>query len=253
MIEKIDQEGDEYLMWKKGSVTLEQTQEPVAPEQAIEESPEPKKSEIYFMDWFFGIKTHKGQMKMMYYSFTFFFYYLFCVVTAYFLERINASELDIVEVLYLFLLAIPVAIILPFFLLFMGFTLSGGIFIGMFVGIFSWLFGIGGRFLYKLFGFDMDLLFPEFIGKKGEITKHNPLGKYSPYPYTATVEKMGLPGDSLLYKNNFSVRSNDELELGMEVEIIKHEKRSITSWIKNHPTFLVRSINERNVLNKEKM
>ena len=253
MIEKIDQEGDEYLMWKKGSVTLEQTQEPVAPEQPIEESPEPKKSEIYFMDWFFGIKTHKGQMKMMYYSFTFFFYYLFCVVTAYFLERINASELDIVEVLYLFLLAIPVAIILPFFLLFMGFTLSGGIFIGMFVGIFSWLFGIGGRFLYKLFGFDMDLLFPEFIGKKGEITKHNPLGKYSPYPYTATVEKMGLPGDSLLYKNNFSVRSNDELELGMEVEIIKHEKRSITSWIKNHPTFLVRSINERNVLNKEKM
>ncbi len=253
MIEKIDQEGDEYLIWKKGSVTLEQTQEPVAPEQPIEESPEPKKSEIYFMDWFFGIKTHKGQMKMMYYSFTFFFYYLFCVVTAYFLERINASELDIVEVLYLFLLAIPVAIILPFFLLFMGFTLSGGIFIGMFVGIFSWLFGIGGRFLYKLFGFDMDLLFPEFIGKKGEITKHNPLGKYSPYPYTATVEKMGLPGDSLLYKNNFSVRSNDELELGMEVEIIKHEKRSITSWIKNHPTFLVRSINERNVLNKEKM
>ena len=253
MIEKIDQEGDEYLIWKKGSVTLEQTQEPVAPEQPIEESPEPKKSEIYFMDWFFGIKTHKGQMKMMYYSFTFFFYYLFCVVTAYFLERINASELDIVEVLYLFLLAIPVAIILPFFLLFMGFTLSGGIFIGMFVGIFSWLFGIGGRFLYKLFGFDMDLLFPEFTGKKGEITKHNPLGKYSPYPYTATVEKMGLPGDSLLYKNNFSVRSNDELELGMEVEIIKHEKRSITSWIKNHPTFLVRSINERNVLNKEKM
>ncbi len=55
---------------------------------------------------------------------------------------------------------------------------------------------------------------------------------------------MGLPGESILYKNNFSVRSDDELKLGMEVEIIGNERRSITSWIKNHPTFLVRPVNE---------
>jgi hypothetical protein len=90
----------------------------------------------------------------------------------------------------------------------------------------------------------MEILFPEFIGKKGEIRKHNILGKYSSYPYSATINKMGLPGDNMLYKNRFSVRSDEELELGMKVEIIKHEKRSLTSLVKNHPTFLVRPIDE---------
>ena len=253
MIDKIDQESEEYLKWKQGSVPVEEPQEAIEPEQVVEELPEPKRSKIFFMDWFFGVETHMGQMKMMYYSFTFFFYYLFCVFMAYAIERIDKAEFNILEILYLFLLAIPVAIMLPFVLLFMGFTLSGGIFIGMFVGIFSWLFGIGGKFLYRMFGFDMDLLFPEFVGKKGEITKRSILGKRSAYPFTATIRDMGLPGESLLYNNNFSVRSDDELKVGMEIEIIEHENRSITSWIKNHPTFLVREIDEKIILNKEKM
>ena len=246
MIDKIDQESKEYLKWRQGSVPVEEPQEAIEPEQVVEELPEPKRSKIFFMDWFFGVETHMGQMKMMYYSFTFFFYYLFCVFMAYAIERIDKAEFNILEILYLFLLAIPVAIMLPFVLLFMGFTLSGGIFIGMFVGIFSWLFGIGGKFLYRMFGFDMHLLFPEFVGKKGEITKRSILGKRSAYPFTATIRDMGLPGESLLYNNNFSVRSDDELKIGMEIEIIKHENRSITSWIKNHPTFLVREIDEKN-------
>ena len=253
MIDKIDQESEEYLKWRQGSVPVEEPQEVIEPEQVVEELPEPKRSKIFFMDWFFGVETHMGQMKMMYYSFTFFFYYLFCVFMAYAIERIDKPEFNILEILYLFLLAIPVAIMLPFVLLFMGFTLSGGIFIGMFVGIFSWLFGIGGKFLYRMFGFDMHLLFPEFVGKKGEITKRSILGKRSAYPFTATIRDMGLPGESLLYNNNFSVRSDDELKVGMEIEIIKHENRSITSWIKNHPTFLVREIDEKIMLNKEKM
>ena len=253
MIDKVDQDSEEYLKWKQGSVPVEQPQNTIEPEQVVEELPEPKRSKIFFMDWFFGVETHMGQMKMMYYSFTFFFYYLFCVFMAYAIERIDKAEFNILEILYLFLLAIPVAIMLPFVLLFMGFTLSGGIFIGMFVGIFSWLFGIGGKFLYRIFGFDMDLLFPEFVGKKGEITKRSILGKRSAYPFTATIRDMGLPGESLLYNNNFSVRSDDELKVGMEIEIIEHENRSITSWIKNHPTFLVRGIDEKIILNKEKM
>ena len=244
MIEKVDQESEEYLKWKQGSVPVEESQESVESEQIIEESPELKRIKIFFMDWFFGIKTHMGQMMMMYYSFTFFFYYLFCVFMVYLFERAYNPEFSILEIIYLFFLAIPVAIILPLFLLIAGFTVSGGIFIGLFVGIFSWIFGIGGRFLYKIFGFDMELLFPDFIGKKGEITKHSPLGKYSAYPFTATMSKMGLPGESILYKNNFSVRSDEELKLGMEVEIIGNERRSITSWIKNHPTFLVRPVDE---------
>ena len=279
MIDKVDQDSEEYRKWKEGSVTIDidekidnevieetvdssdkganQTSEnginQSSGEKTVDNSPEFKRSKIFFMDWFFGIKTHKGQMKMIYYSFTFFFYYLFCVFMTYLIEARYTPEFSIFEIIYLFFLAIPVAIILPFVLLVAGFTLSGGIFIGMFVGIFSWLFGIGGKFLYKLFGFDMDLLFPEFVGKKGEITKHSPLGKYSSYPYTATVSDMGLPGDSFLYKNNFSVRSDDELKLGMKVEIIEHEKRSITSWVKNHPTFIVRPVDEKIILNKEQI
>tara|TARA_B100000674_G_scaffold103774_1_gene75897 strand:- start:265 stop:1026 length:762 start_codon:yes stop_codon:yes gene_type:complete len=253
MIEKVDQESEEYLKWKRGSVPIEESQEPIEPEQPVAESPEPKRSKIFFMDWFFGIETHKGQMKMMYYSFTFFFYYLFCVYMTYLIELSNKSNLNISEILYCFLLAIPVAIALPVVLLVAGFTVSGGIFVGLFVGIFSWLFGILGKFLYKIFGFDMNTLFPEFIGKRGEITKRSLLSRISYYPFTATMSDMGLPGESLLYKNNFSVRSDDELQIGMEVEIIQHEKRSITSWIKNHPTFVVRAIDDKITLNKEEI
>ena len=279
MIDKVDQDSEEYRKWKEGSVTIDidekidndvieetvdssdkganQTSEnginQFSGEKTVDNSPELKRSKIFFLDWFFGIETHKGQMKMMYYFFTFLFYYLYCVFMAYLIEAIDNPELSIFQIIYLFFLALVVAIILPFFLLVAGFTLSGGIFVGLFVGIFSWLFGIGGKFLYKLFGFDMNLLFPEFVGKKGEITKHSPLGKYSSYPYTATISDMGLPGDSFLYKNNFSVRSDDELKLGMKVEIIEHEKRSITSWVKNHPTFIVRPVDEKIILNKEQI
>ena len=279
MIEKVGQDSDEYRNWKEGSTTIDiddkisQTSEEKTIDRGDKETTqvsekginlsyggktvdkglEPKRNKIFFMDWFFGVETHMGQMKMMYYSFSFFFYYLFCVFMAYAIERIDKAEFNILEILYLFFLAIPVAIVLPLFLLVAGFTVSGGIFVGVFVGIFSWLFGIGGKFLYRVFGFDMNLLFPEFVGKKGEVTKRSLLGRFSAYPFTATISDMGLPGESLLYKNNFSVRSDDELKVGMEIEIIEHEKRSITSWIKNHPAFLVRAVDEKIILNKEKM
>ena len=120
MIDKVDQESEEYLKWKQGSVPVEEPQEPIEPEEVVEELPEPKRSKIFFMDWFFGVETHMGQMKMMYYSFTFFFYYLFCVYMAYAIERIDKAELNILEIIYLFFLAIPVAIILPLVLLVAG-------------------------------------------------------------------------------------------------------------------------------------
>ena len=100
MIDKVDQESEEYLKWKQGSVPVEEPQEPIEPEQIAEKLPEPKRSKIFFMDWFFGVETHMGQMKMMYYSFTFFFYYLFCVYMAYAIERIDKAELNILAVSY---------------------------------------------------------------------------------------------------------------------------------------------------------
>ena len=39
MIEKVDQESEEYLNWKRGSVPLEESQEPIEPEQPAAELP----------------------------------------------------------------------------------------------------------------------------------------------------------------------------------------------------------------------
>ena len=41
MIDKVDQESEEYLKWKQGSVSVEEPQEPIEPEQIAEELPEP--------------------------------------------------------------------------------------------------------------------------------------------------------------------------------------------------------------------
>ena len=60
------------------------------------------------------------------------------------------------------------------------------------------------------------------------------------------IENMGVYGDSLFYKNRFSIRSDEELEIGMQIEVIKHEKRTLTSLVKNHPTFLVKGLNRGN-------
>ena len=75
MIDKVDPESEEYRKWKQGSVPVEQTQEPVEPKNILEELPEFKRRKIFFLDWFFGIGTHKGQMKMMYYLFSFLIYF----------------------------------------------------------------------------------------------------------------------------------------------------------------------------------
>ena len=68
--------------------------------------------------------------------------------------------------------------------------------------------------------------YPEFVGKSGVVSKRNLVGRFSAYPFTAKIVIWDY-GESLLYKNNFSVRSDDELEVGMEIEIIEHEKRTV--------------------------
>ena len=49
----------------------------------------------------------------------------------------------------------------------------------------------------------MDTLFPEFIGKRGEITKRSLLSRISYYPFTATMSDMGLPGESYFTRITF--------------------------------------------------
>ena len=94
-------------------------------------------------------------------------------------------------------------------------------------------------------GFDIDIIFPELVGKTGEVTKLNVLGKFSSYPFTATIENTGIYEDSIFYKNNFSIRSNKELKIGMKIKVITHEKRTLLSLIKNHPTLEVIPLQEQ--------
>tara|TARA_Y100001970_G_scaffold241213_1_gene304614 strand:- start:17 stop:844 length:828 start_codon:yes stop_codon:yes gene_type:complete len=268
MIEKIDQESEEYRKWKEGSVTVdiddktaevstektvdasinetgttsEEEKNPNLPEETIDDSTELPTNQSLF-DRTFKVKNDTDRMKKTYYFITALVYYCFCCFFAY---DALAFEDENRSLPYVLILGLAFAVLLPFVLIIMGFTVSGGAFIGIFIGLFSWFFGLIARFIYKLLGFDMEIIFPELVGKTGEVSKHSLIGKFAPYPFTAEMENMGVYGDSLFYKNRFSIRSDEELEIGMQIEVIKHEKRTITSLVKNHPTFLVKVLNKEN-------
>ena len=279
MIEKVDQESDEYRKWKEGSATSDtedknagiSTEETIdgrkietnttsketidgrkieantTPEETIDKYIERQINKSFF-DRTFKVINDTDRMKKTYYFIMALIYYCFCYLCAYDME--GRPEITLVSVVSLIFVSLFFAIIFPLILVIMGFTVSGGAFIGIFVGIFSWIFGVLARFIYKLLGFDIEVIFPELIGKTGKISKHSLLGKFAPYPFTAEMENMGIYGDSIFYKNRFSVRSDQELKIGMQIEVIKHEKRTFTSFVKNHPTFLVKVLNEGN---KEKI
>jgi len=270
MIEKIDPESEEYRKWKEGSGTVdtddknvevstektvddrinstattsEEEQNPNLPEETIDNNQDSVTKKVFFFDWFFGVKNDTDRMKKTYYFITALVYYVFCYLCAYDIE--GRPDITLFSVMSLIFFAIFFAVILPLILVFMGFTLSGGVFIGIFVGIFSWFFGVIARFIYKLLGFDMEIIFPELVGKTGEVSKHSLIGKFAPYPFTAEIENMGIYGDSMFYKNRFSIRSDEELKIGMQIEVIEHEKRTFTSFVKNHPTFLVKVLIKEN-------
>ena len=269
MIEKIDPESEEYRKWKEGSGTVdtddknvevssektvddhtnstattsEEEQNPNLPEETIDNNQDSVTKKVFFFDWFFGVKNDTDRMKKTYYFIFFLVYYSACCFAGYDFQTYEGESTNIFMIL---LVGLAFAFFLPFILLIVGFTISGGAFIGIFVGIFSWIFGVIARFIYKLLGFDMEIIFPELVGKTGEVSKHSLIGKFAPYPFTAEMENMGVYGDSLFYKNRFSIRSDEKLKIGMQIEVIKHEKRTITSLVKNHPTFLVRVLNKEN-------
>ena len=268
MSEKIDQESEEYRKWKEGSVTVdtedknvgisteetvdERTKETTTiseeeknhtlPEETVDKPTEAPINQSFF-DRTFKVKNDTDRMKKTYYLIFFLVYYSACCLAGYDFQTYEGESTNIFMIL---LVGLGFAFLLPFILVIVGFTISGGAFIGIFVGIFSWFFGVIARFIYKLLGFDMEIIFPELIGKTGEVSKHSLIGKFAPYPFTAEIENMGIYGDSMFYKNRFSIRSDEELKIGMQIVVIKHEKRTLTSLMKNHPTFLVKVLNKEN-------
>ena len=127
-----------------------------------------------------------------------------------------------------------------------GFTLTGGAFIGIFIDFFSWFLGVGSRLVYRVLGFDLEMIYPNMVGKTGKVSKRNLIGRFSTYPFTAQIEDTGVYEDSLFYRNNFAVRSDEQLEIGTEIEVIEHEKITLLSLIKNHPTLKVIPIKSDN-------
>ena len=269
MIEKIDPESEEYRKWKEGTGTVdtddknvevstektvddrinstattsEEEQNPNLPEETIDNNQDSVTKKVFFFDWFFGVKNDIDRMKKTYYFIFFLVYYSACCLAGYDFQTYEGESTNIFMIL---LVGLGFAFLLPFMLVIVGFTISGGAFIGIFVGIFSWFFGVIARFIYKLLGFDMEIIFPELVGKTGEVSKHSLIGKFAPYPFTAEIENMGIYGDSMFYKNRFSIRSDEELKIGMQIEVIEHEKRTFTSFVKNHPTFLVKVLIKEN-------
>tara|TARA_B100000941_G_C28092991_1_gene344477 strand:- start:6 stop:461 length:456 start_codon:yes stop_codon:yes gene_type:complete len=143
-------------------------------------------------------------------------------------------------------IGIITAITLPIFLILIGFTLTGGAFVGIFIDFFSWFLGVGSRLIYQLFGFDLEMIYPNMVGKTGRVNKRNLIGRFSTYPFTAQIEDTGVYEDSLFYSNNFAIRSEYQLEIGTEIEVVEHEKRTLLSLIKNHPTLKVVPIKNDN-------
>ena len=157
MIEKADQGSEEYLKWKQGSVPVEEPQEPVEPESVREEVLESEVQQSFF-DRTFKVKNDTDRMKKTYYLIFFLVYYSACCLAGYDFQTYEGSSTNIFMIL---LLGLALAFFLPFILVIVGFTISGGAFIGIFVGIFSWIFGAIARFIYKILGFDMEIIFPE--------------------------------------------------------------------------------------------
>lgn len=247
---KVSQDSDAYHKWKEG---VSKTSSNLKPPSEIDGN-ELSLSEINRMlgdrlllsfDNFFGVIDYKDRAKKIYYIINFSIYYSLCCMSAFFYYNYNTQDIQF-PILFIMFIGIITAITLPIFLILIGFTLTGGAFIGIFIDFFSWFLGMGSRLVYRVLGFDLEMIYPNMVGKTGKVSKHNLIGRFSTYPFTAQIEDTGVYEDSLFYRNNFAVRSDDQLELGTEIEVIEHEKRTLLSLIKNHPTLKVIPIKSDN-------
>ena len=75
--------------------------------------------------------------------------------------------------------------------------------------------------------------------RSGVVSKRNLVGRFSKYPFTAKIESTGIYGDSILYRDYFAIRSDEKVEIGTPIKVVEHEKRTLLSFIKNHPTLKV--------------
>jgi len=200
------------------------------------------------------LKDTMGYAKKIYYRIMFGIYFSFCFLLALSFNMTDLYNPSLIELLlFSLLLAMGFAIILPIFIIVSGFA-SGGLSYLIIAPISYAILNSSTKGIMKILGFDMDLLFPNLIGKTGYVSKRNFFGDKSKYPFSAIINNTGLYEDSIFYKNLFSVRSSEMLEIGMRVEVTQDDKWSLLSIIKHHPTLAVVPIpDEYNVESDEKV
>ena len=102
------------------------------------------------------------------------------------------------------------------------------------------LMSLISRFIIKVVGLDVELIFPELVGHTGVVSKPNVLGKFTTYNLSVEIEKAGLYGNSFWHGNNIAAKSKvDEIPVGTKVRVIEADYWSLSSLLRNSPVIVV--------------
>ncbi len=175
-------------------------------------------------------------VKRVYYSIILLIYLIFCYFMALsFMGYMSEEDSLLILVGYILIMAI----IFPVAMISLGFT-TGGLLIGPMVGATYGLMSLISRFIIKILGLDVELIFPELVGHVGVVRNPNALNKYTTYPLSVEIETAGLYGNSFWHGNKIAARSSEgEIPVGTNVKVIEVEYWSFSSLLRNSPVLKV--------------
>ena len=218
---------------------LPQVSDPIEEPEVAENEPtqvqspieEPDKTELD------DYKIRQKFVKRIYYSIILIIYFTFCYyATLDIMFGVGGYEYSLSLLIFYILL---MSIILPLAIMFLGLT-TGGILIGPMVAATYGLMSLISRFIIKVLGLDVELIFPELVGHVGVVRNPNALNKYTSYPLSVEIEKAGLYGNSFWHGNKIAAcSSEEEIPVGTNVKVIEAEYWSFGSLVRNSPVLKV--------------
>ena len=183
-------------------------------------------------------KIKQKFVKRVYYSIILLIYFTFCYYLALDIMLNYANEEYSLSLLILYILIL--SILFPIAILSLGLFSSGGILLGPMVAMTYGLMSLISRFIIKIVGLDVELIFPELVGHTGVVSKPNVLGKFTTYNLSVEIEKAGLYGNSFWHGNNIAAKSKvDEIPVGTKVRVIEADYWSLSSLLRNSPVIVV--------------
>ena len=183
-------------------------------------------------------KIKQKFVKRVYYSIILLIYFTFCYYLALDIMLNYANEEYSLSLLILYILIL--SILFPIAILSLGLFSSGGILLGPMMAMTYGLMSLISRFIIKVVGLDVELIFPELVGHTGVVSKPNVLGKFTTYNLSVEIEKAGLYGNSFWHGNNIAAKSKvDEIPVGTKVRVIEADYWSLSSLLRNSPVIVV--------------